>query len=78
MALYVHNFVSKVGMHGAGTVFLELAESYAVQNGKEFLRLDSARDNERLARYYEEHGFCEAGACEDGPYKGILRQKKLC
>lgn len=76
-ALYVHNFVSRVGERNAGALFLAHAEAYAAQRGKRFLRLDSAENNASLARYYDALGFETAGFCTDGPYRGILRQKAL-
>jgi len=75
-AVYVHNFVSKRGT-GAGTIMLRHAEAYARQRGKAWLRLDSAEDNPRLTAYYEALGFVPVGPCEDGPYKGVRRQKAL-
>ena len=76
-ALYLHNFVSKIGAHGAGTAFLRIAEAYARNNGKQYFRLDSAEDNPKLAKYYEELGFVAVGSCVDGPYQGILREKRI-
>ena len=76
-ALYLHNFASELGSKGAGSVFLDLAEKYAKEQGMEYFRLDSADDNERLARYYTERGYVAVGECIDGLYSGILRQKKL-
>ena len=76
-AVYLHNFVSKTGVPGAGSRFLQYAEESARNAGKHYFRLDSAIGNEALGRYYESHGFLSAGTCEDGPYRGILRQKRL-
>ncbi len=76
-ALYIHSFASKPGNPGAGAYLLHKAEEYARGLGKMYLRLDSAADNEALSRYYEKQGFMPCGTCEDGPYRGILRQKKL-
>ena len=76
-ALYIHSFASKVGHPGAGAYLLQMAEEYARKLGKKYLRLDSAADNDALSRYYEKQGFMPCGTCEDGPYRGILRQKKL-
>lgn len=76
-AFYVHNFASRVGVKGAGTAFLKALEGYAEKEGKVCLRLDSAEDNLPLARYYEKQGFFSAGICREGPYQGILREKKL-
>lgn len=76
-ALYIHSFASKTGCPGAGAHLLQMAEEYARKRGKKYLRLDSAADNDALSRYYEKQGFTPCGTCEDGPYRGILRQKKL-
>lgn len=76
-ALYVHSFASRRDCPGAGAAFLRKTEDLARALGKEYLRLDSQRDNEKLGRYYEAQGFLTIGICEDGPYMGTLRQKKL-
>ena len=76
-AIYLHRFVSRIGAGGAGAVFLAQAEQWARNRGAEYLRLDSADDNPRLTLYYEEKGFHPVGTCTDGPYTGVLRQKKL-
>ena len=76
-AFYLHHFVSKVASNGAGSLYLELAEEFAVACGKECFRLDSAVGNLPLERYYSSRGYKEAGECIDGLYEGILRQKKL-
>lgn len=76
-ALYLHSFASRRDCPGAGAAFLRAAEEYARKLGKEYLRLDSQKDNEKLARYYKSQGFADMGECEDGPYHGTLRQKKL-
>ncbi len=76
-ALYVHNFVSQTGTKGAGAVFLRYAEAYALEKGRQYLRLDSAQDNQALSRYYESLGFRAAGSCQAGLYRGVLRQKDL-
>lgn len=76
-AIYIHNFVSRIGEKGVGTIFLQYVEKYAVGKEKEYLRLDSSEDNEKLAQYYESLGFLAVGKCEEGIYNGILRQKVL-
>ena len=76
-ALYVHNFVSKVGVGDAGAEFLSRAGEYALSINKKYLRLDSSENNEPLAKYYENLGFVPAGNCTDGSYKGIRCEKKL-
>ena len=76
-SIYLHHFVSRVGEKGVGAIFLQYAQEYALRQKKMYLRLDSAADNVALARYYEAQGFLPVGECQDGPYRGILRQKKL-
>lgn len=76
-ALYLHNFASKLGEPGVGKQFLQAVEQYAVTQGKQYIRLDSAVDNEILERYYTELGFKPVGFCTDGLYRGVLRQKAL-
>ena len=76
-ALYLHNFASRVSSKGAGSIFLEYAENYAAKAGKQYFRLDSADDNEFLTAYYSSRGYLPAGECVDGPYTGIVREKKL-
>ena len=56
---------------------MSYVEKYAVMQGKRYFRLDSAADNIALAKYYESHGFMPVGECQEGLYKGILRQKEL-
>lgn len=74
---YIHNFVSKVCLESYGTIFLKKIEEKAEECHKVYIRLDSAKDNESLTKYYEGLGFQAVGTCQDGPYKGILRQKRV-
>ena len=76
-ARYLHHFAAKVGEKGAGSLFLQEAEKFAGAEGMEYMRLDSAVGNERLAHYYESRGYVSCGHCRDGLYQGMLRQKKL-
>ena len=76
-AFYLHHLASRVGQKGAGSIFLARAEEYAAQQGKTRMRLDSADDNTFLADYYTSRGYVPAGACVDGLYTGILREKVL-
>lgn len=76
-AFYLHHFASEVDAGGAGSIFLEMAEQYTAEQGKAYLRLDSAVGNKTLEAYYTSRGYVEAGRCTDGLYSGILRQKKL-
>lgn len=76
-SLYLHNFVSKLNSNNAGISFLKHAELLAKQKHKQFLRLDSALHNSKLAAYYESQGFQAVGTCKEGEYEGILRQKRI-
>lgn len=76
-AYYLHHLASDLDAKGAGSIFLKEAERYTASQGKLYLRLDSAVGNQTLQDYYTSRGYVEAGRCEDGLYKGILRQKKL-
>ena len=76
-AIYIHNFVSAMNASGAGSVFLTKIEQLAREQGITLLRLDVAKENATMNSYYERRGFYERGSCSDGPYHGILREKKL-
>lgn len=76
-AVYLHNFVAKLGHPGVGSLFLEMAEEHARQRGMVWFRLDSAVGNTFLEEYYTQRGYESVGSCVDALYSGILRQKKL-
>lgn len=76
-AYYLHHLASDVDAKGAGSIFLQKAEEYTADCGKQYMRLDSAVGNQVLEAYYTSRGYVEAGRCQDGLYEGILRQKKL-
>lgn len=76
-ALYVHNLVTEPSARGIGVKLLSAAEALAQQQGRERMRLDCAVDNGFLNRYYEGLGYLPVGQCIDGPYVGVLREKKL-
>lgn len=76
-AFYLHHFAAELDAKGIGSVFLQEAEKYTKEQGKTYLRLDSAVGNTVLEDYYTSRGYVEAGRCVDRLYTGILRQKKL-
>ena len=76
-AFYLHHLATRIGAKGAGRIFLQMAEEYALHLGKTRFRLDSADDNAFLADYYAAQGYAAVGACVDGLYTGILREKTL-
>jgi len=76
-AFYLHHFAAVLGQKGIGSCFLQMAEQYATECGKAYFRLDSSVDNPTLTNYYTARGYLPCGACVDGDYVGILRQKAL-
>ena len=72
---WLSNLASALDAKGAGRDFLRHAASLAASLGMERLRLDSAGDNEPLARWYESQGFRTVGTVREGPYRGVLREK---
>lgn len=76
-AYYVHNFVTMPGMKGAGSEMLEEIERMADAESLQAVRLDCSMHNETLNNYYGSRGYKPSGECNDGPYYGCLREKKL-
>ena len=74
---YMHNLATNAAFPGAGRALLGHCEEQARRWGKEYLRLDCQRDNNKLNQYYENLGFMPVGTVEDAPYYGIRREKKL-
>lgn len=74
---YVHNLASSTDFPGAGKEILRHCEGKAAQWGKTYLKLDCQQGNQKLNSYYERLGFASIGTVEDGPYKGIKREKRL-
>lgn len=76
-AWYVHNLVTAVDAPGAGKTMLREAERLTRTHGMQAMRLDCAEDNEKLNVWYEAQEYVRCGACTDGPYRGVLREKAL-
>lgn len=76
-ALYIHHLVSDPSVPNAGSDLLAFVERYAKQHGVNVLRLDSDIHNQKLAQYYEQHGYLPKGKCIEGQYIGIKREKTL-
>lgn len=74
---YVHNLVTRCDAPGAGRIFLAEAETLAKAHGVQAMRLDCSEDNTKLNAWYEALGYIPAGSCQDGPYRGIRREKRL-
>lgn len=77
-AYYLHHLATDVGAErGIGKDILALCESIAAEQGKRYMRLDCAVDNDFLKNYYGEKGYTPAGICVDGAYTGLRLEKKL-
>lgn len=76
-AYYIHNLVTSPTHPGAGRQMLHEMVCLARRVGKQALRLDCSVDNDFLNAYYESFGFLMAGRCQDGPYSGNRREKRL-
>jgi|SRR6185437_4672786 len=58
-SIYLHRIVTNPLFRGAGYVrhIVAWAEDYGRSMGKDYIRLDTGRDNQRLNAYYRECGF---------------------
>ncbi len=78
-ALYVHGLMVR-RLHrgrGLGDVLLEWAEARARENGRAYLRLDTAATNGFLRGYYRDRGFVERGERTFGaPWGTLVRLEK--
>lgn len=76
-AYYLHHLVTDPSAPGAGVQMMKHVEQYAIEQGVNLLRLDSAVGNTVLERYYTALGYTPCGTCHDQLYHGILREKAL-
>ncbi|MEW6130626.1 MAG: GNAT family N-acetyltransferase [Acidobacteriota bacterium] len=62
-AIYLHRIITHSAFRGAGFVkhIVEWAKAYARQNHKQFVRLDTWANNQKLIDYYIAHGFTYLG-----------------
>lgn len=70
--IYISHLVSKES--GYGSICLHKIEEYAKQKQISFLRLDSS---ESLVSYYAKFGFHPISTIQEGPYIGIVQEKKI-
>ena len=77
-AAYVHGLVidRRHAGEGLGAAALRWAEDKARAAAKQYLRLDHAADNARLARYYRERGFVERGRREFDAWGPVMLVQK--
>lgn len=76
-AYYIHNFVAKLGVRGAGSHFVEEVEKMARAKGRKYVRLDVLATSKELTEYYDQRGYVVKGRCQAGDYVGILREKSV-
>jgi len=58
---YIHTLTTRRDGAGTGRLVLKLVETYCVERGKQFLRLDCGAINHGLRSYYESCGFFPVG-----------------
>ena len=76
-ALYVHHLTADAAYPGTGAKLLRFAETKAVQEGLEAVRLDAQLGNGPLNAWYARQGYLPQGTMREGSYEGILREKLL-
>lgn len=74
---FLHHFATRLGNKGIGSVMLEFAYQKCLEDGKEYLRLDSWGSNYGLTKYYENMNFVNVKTGEKGVYKYRLWEKKV-
>lgn len=74
---FVHNLVTSCKVKGAGRQMLAELEKVTASRGRKYIRLDCSDDNPFLNQYYQSQGYEKNGFCQDGPYKGIRREKRV-
>ncbi len=62
-AVYIHRIVTHPSYHGRGYVknIVDWAKVYARETGKQFIRMDTWGDNDKLISYYQQCGFVYLG-----------------
>jgi ribosomal protein S18 acetylase RimI-like enzyme len=63
-AIYIHRIVTHPAYHGRGYVkaIVEWAKEHAKDKRKQFIRMDTWGDNEKLISYYQQCGFTYLGS----------------
>lgn len=56
-AYYIYKVVTKIGYKNVGKVIFDKCKEIAKKDGKEYLRLDCLKSNEKLNDIYESHNF---------------------
>ena len=74
---FLHHFATRLGNKGIGSVMLEFAYQKCLEDGKEYLRLDSWGSNDGLTKYYENMNFVNVKTGKKGVYKYKLWEKKV-
>ena len=74
---YVHHLATRPQLKGVGKALLDFCEQLSLQEGKQVVRLDCQKGNERLNAFYESLGYQVVGPMVEGAYEGIKREKQL-
>lgn len=78
-SIYLHRVVTNPAFRGRGYVkrITEWADEFGRARGKQFIRLDTHRDNERLNAYYRECGFVFCGFKQFDPADPLVPRHYL-
>ena len=62
-SVYIHRIATNPALRGKGYVgkIVEWAKKHAMENGKQFVRLDTVGENHSLINVYKSHGFTFLG-----------------
>lgn len=76
-AYYIYKVVTKVGFKNIGKIIFDKCKEIAIKDGKKYLRLDCLKDNLKLNKIYEKHGFILRSTGVERDYKYALRECAL-
>ena len=78
-SLFVHKLavVPKAQGKGIAAQMLAFAQTRAYEQGKRYLRLDTASERPKVRAFYEQHGFIYVGERRVGQFDAALYEKKV-
>lgn len=76
-AYYIYKVVTKIGYKNVGKVIFDKCKEIAKKDGKEYLRLDCLKSNEKLNDIYESHNFKLIRYGHNERYSYSLRELKI-
>lgn len=74
---YLHHLAAKPQAKGAGRALLNFCEELSRKEGKECIRLDCQKGNDKLNDFYASMGYEFVGPMVEDDYEGIKREKTL-